>query len=225
MEHILVRTNGSQANQATALRNRELFEMANITVINLMSAPGAGKTSLLEATIPGLRGWYEVAVIEGDSETELDAERIRALGVPSHQINTGKVSHLDALVINSALTEFPVQGVDLLVIENVGNLICPAYYDLGEKLRLVVCSAVDGSDAPKKYPMMFRRADAIVVNKVDLAASGGAEVAELRRNLREANTTAPIFGVSCRTGVGLGAWLGWMRNAVARRDVLVATNA
>ena len=169
MEHILVRTNGSQANQATALRNRELFEMANITVINVMSAPGAGKTSLLEATIPGLRGWYEVAVIEGDLQTELDAERIRALGVPSHQINTGKVSHLDAPMINSALTEFPVQGVDLLFIENVGNLICPAFYDLGEKLRLVVCSAVDGADTPKKYPTMFRRADAIVVNKVDLA--------------------------------------------------------
>jgi hydrogenase nickel incorporation protein HypB len=225
MEHIFARTNGSQANQATALRNRELFEMANITVINLMSAPGAGKTSLLEATIPGLRGWYEVAVIEGDLQTELDAERIRALGVPSHQINTGKVSHLDAPMINSALTEFPVQGVDLLFIENVGNLICPAFHDLGEKLRLAVCSAVDGADTPKKYPTMFRRADAIVVNKVDLAASGGAEVAELRRNLREANARAPIFGVSCRSGVGLGAWLGWMRNAVARREVLAVTNA
>ncbi len=225
MEHILVRTNGSQANQATALRNRELFEMANITVINVMSAPGAGKTSLLEATIPGLRGWYEVAVIEGDLQTEFDAERIRALGVPSHQINTGKVSHLDAPMINSALTEFPVQGVDLLFIENVGNLICPAFYDLGEKLRLVVCSAVDGADTPKKYPTMFRRADAIVVNKVDLVASGDSDVAELRRNLREANASAPIFGVSCRTGVGLGAWLGWMRNAVVRREVLAVTNA
>ena len=225
MEQTFVRTNGSQANQETAGRNRELFEMANITVINIMSASGAGKTSLLEATIPGLRGWYEVAVIEGDLQTELDAERIRALGVPSHQITTGKVSHLDALMISSALTEFPVQGVDLLFIENVGNLICPAFFDLGEKVRLVVCSAVDGPDAPQKYPMMFRRADAIVVNKVDLATSGGADIAELRRNLREANATAPIFGVSCRTGVGLGAWLGWMRNAVARRDVLMATNA
>jgi len=225
MEHILVRTNGSQADQETAGRNRELFEMANITVINLMSAPGAGKTSLLEATIPGLRGWYEVAVIEGDLQTDLDAERIRALGVPSHQIKTGTVSHLDARMVNSALAEFPVQGVDLLFIENVGNLICPALCDLGEKLRLVVCSVTDGSDTPKKYPAIFRSADVIVVNKVDLAMSGGVDVAELRRNLREANATAPIFGVSCRTGVGLGAWLGWVRNAMARRSVLVATNA
>ena len=225
MEHILVRTNVSQANQATALRNRELFEMANITVINVMSAPGAGKTSLLEATIPGLRGWYEVAVIEGDLQTDLDAERIRALGVPSHQINTGKVSHLDAPMINSALTEFPVQGVDLLFIENVGNLICPAFYRFERITGLVVCSAVDGADTPKKYPTMFRRADAIVVNKVDLVASGDSDVAELRRNLREANASAPIFGVSCRTGVGLGAWLGWMRNAVVWREVLAVTNA
>jgi CobW/HypB/UreG, nucleotide-binding domain len=128
------------------------------------------------------------------------------------------VSHLDARMVNSALTEFPVQGVDLLFIENVGNLICPASYDLGEKLRLVVCSVTDGPDTPKKYPATFRSADVIVVNKVDLAMSGGVDVAELRRKLREANAKAPIFGVSCRTGVGLRglAWVGAERSGEAR---------
>lgn len=225
MDHILERTIGSKANKETAERNRELFEMANITAINLMSAPGAGKTSLLEATIPGLRGWYEVAVIAGDLQSELDAERLRAVGATSHQIKTGTVSHLDARMVNSSLTEFPVQGIDLLFIENVGNLICPAFHDLGEKLRLVVCSVTDGRDMPKKYPAIFQSADVIVVNKVDLAMSGGVDVAELRRNLREANATAPIFGVSCRTGVGQSAdggvnrslaWVGAKRSGAAR---------
>ena len=173
MDQVAVRTNVLQANQETAMRNRELFERERITAINLMSAPGAGKTTLLEATIQALRSQYRMAVIEGDLQTELDAERIRAMGIPSHQITTGTVCHLDARMIDRALAAFPVKDVELLFIENVGNLICPASYDLGEKLRVVVCSVAEGADKPKKYPVMFHKADAIVINKADLALPGG----------------------------------------------------
>ncbi len=225
MDQVAVRTNVLQANQETAMRNRELFERERITAINLMSAPGAGKTTLLEATIQALRSQYRMAVIEGDLQTELDAERIRAMGIPSHQITTGTVCHLDARMIDRALAAFPVKDVELLFIENVGNLICPASYDLGEKLRVVVCSVAEGADKPKKYPVMFHKADAIVINKSDLALPGGAEIEELRRNVREVNSKASLFAVSCRTAAGLESWFEWLRQAiVARKAVGAAGN-
>ena len=175
MDQVTIRTNVLQANQETAMRNRELFQREDITAINLMSAPGAGKTTLLEATIRALRGQYQIAVIEGDLQTELDAERIRAMGIPSYQITTGTVCHLDARMIDRALAAFPLKGVELLFIENVGNLICPASYDLGENFRVVVCSVAEGADKPKKYPVMFHKADAILINKSDLAMAGKTE--------------------------------------------------
>ena len=222
MDQVAVRTNVLQANQETAMRNRELFERERITAINLMSAPGAGKTTLLEATIQALRSQYRMAVIEGDLQTELDAERIRAMGIPSHQITTGTVCHLDARMIDRALAAFPVKDVELLFIENVGNLICPASYDLGEKLRVVVCSVAEGADKPKKYPVMFHKADAIVINKADLALPNKAEIEELRRNVREVNSKASLFAVSCRTGAGLESWFEWLRHAVVARKAVGA---
>jgi len=222
MDRIAVQTNVLKANQEAATENRRLFEREGMLVINLMSAPGAGKTSLLEATIRGLRDRYRLAVIEGDLQTDLDAQRIRALGTRSHQITTGTVCHLDARMIARALAEFPVQGLDLLVIENVGNLICPASYDLGEGLRVVICSVAEGPEKPKKYPVMFHKTDVVLLNKTDLAAASGVDLRELETNVREVNPMATVFPVSCRTGTGLEAWITWLQDAIASRTIAAA---
>lgn len=222
MERVSVQTNVLKANQELAAENRRLFAAERTLVINLMSAPGAGKTSLLEATIQGLRGRYQLAVIEGDLQTDLDAQRIRALGVRSHQITTGTVCHLDARMIARALAEFPVEGLDLLVVENVGNLICPASYDLGESLRVVICSLSEGPEKPKKYPVMFHKADVVLVNKTDLAEPSGSDLRELATNVREVNPKAAIFEVSCKTGAGLDLWFAWLSDAIASRGLAMA---
>lgn len=223
MDRVSVQTNVLKANQELAAENRRLFESEGTVVINLMSAPGAGKTSLLEATIRELRGRYQLAVIEGDLQTDLDSQRIRALGVRSHQITTGTVCHLDARMVAHALADFPVQGLDLLVIENVGNLICPASYDLGESIRVVLCSVAEGAEKPKKYPVMFHKADVVLLNKTDLTAASGVDLRELRTNVREVNPNTTIFEVSCRTGVGLDAWVGWLEDAIESRSVAAIT--
>jgi hydrogenase nickel incorporation protein HypB len=222
VDRVSVQTNVLKANQEIATENRRLFEREGTVVINLMSAPGAGKTSLLEATIRGLRDRYRLAVIEGDLQTDLDSQRIRALGTRSHQITTGTVCHLDARMVARALAEFPVQGLDLLVIENVGNLICPASYDLGESLRVVICSVAEGAEKPKKYPVMFHKADVVLLNKTDLATASGVDLRELETNVREVNPKATVFAVSCMTGVGLDAWVAWLRDAIASRSIAAA---
>ena len=216
-ERISVQANVLNANQQTAIANRELFAREGLIVVNLMSAPGAGKTTLLEGTLKAFRGQMRVAVIEGDLQTDLDAQRIKALGVRAHQITTGTVCHLDARMIARALEAFPVSGLDLLIIENVGNLICPASFDLGESLRVVVCSVAEGPEKPKKYPVMFNKANVVLVNKIDLADASGVNLTELERNIREVNPTATIFSLSARTGEGLDAWTNWIQNAVQTR--------
>ena len=213
-ERISVQTNVLNANQQTAAANREQFAGHGLLVMNLMSAPGAGKTTLLEATIKALRGKFRLAVIEGDLQTDLDAQRIEALGVRAHQITTGTVCHLDARMVSRALDVFPVNDLDLLVIENVGNLICPASFDLGESLRVVVCSVAEGPEKPKKYPVMFNKANVVLINKIDIAAASGVDVEELKANVREVNPTATIFALSSRTGEGLDAWTNWLQQAV-----------
>jgi hydrogenase nickel incorporation protein HypB len=218
MERVPVQTNVLMANQQTAAENRVLFEAEGLLVINIMSSPGAGKTTLLEATIKGLQGRFRLAVIEGDLQTDLDALRIRALGIRSHQITTGTVCHLDARMIARALADFPLEGLDLLVIENVGNLICPASFDLGEGLRVVLCSVAEGAEKPKKYPVMFHKADVILVNKIDLAEPSGVDLAELLSNVRQVNPTASIFPLSSRTGEGFSTWLDWLEYSVATRS-------
>lgn len=219
MDRIAVQTNILKDNQQAAAQNRRWFEQEGTLVINLMSAPGAGKTSLLEATLRNLREQHRVAVIEGDLQTDLDSERIRALGVQSHQITTGTVCHLDARMIARALAEFPVQGLELLIIENVGNLICPASYNLGEDFRVVIASATEGAEKPKKYPVMFNKADIVLLNKADLAALSGVDMAELERNVREVNPNAMVVALSCRTGEGLDVWITWLRDALASRKM------
>ena len=156
-------------------------------------------------------------MIEGDLQTDLDSQRIRALGIRSHQITTGTICHLDARMVARALGEFPVEGLDLLVIENVGNLTCPASYDLGESQRVVICSAAEGAEKPKKYPVMFHKADVVLLNKTDLAAASGVDLQELEKNVREVNPHAKVLPVSCRTGVGIDGWIAWLRDALADR--------
>jgi hydrogenase nickel incorporation protein HypB len=213
-ERISVQSNVLNANQQTAAANRVLFSGEDLMVMNLMSAPGAGKTTLLEATIKALRGQFRVAVIEGDLQTDIDAQRIQALGVRAHQITTGTVCHLDARMVARALEVFPVKDLDLLVIENVGNLICPASFDLGESLRVVVCSVAEGAEKPKKYPVMFNKANVVLINKIDLAMASGVEVRELEKNVREVSPHATIFALSSRTGEGLADWTTWLQQAV-----------
>jgi hydrogenase nickel incorporation protein HypB len=221
MERITVQTNVLKANQEAALENRRTFEREGLLVMNLMSGPGAGKTSLLEATIRALQGQCEIAVIEGDLQTDLDSERIRALGARAFQINTGTMCPLDGRMIARALQEFPIQGLDLLVIENVGNLICPASYDLGESLRVVLCSVAEGPEKPKKYPVMFYKADVILLNKMDLGLPSGQDQRELEKNVREVNPRAEVFALSCRTGEGLESWITWLQAAVTAQRQLI----
>jgi hydrogenase nickel incorporation protein HypB len=223
MDRVSVQTSVLKANQEAAAENRRLFEQDGTVVINLMSAPGAGKTSLLEATIPALKGQYSLAVIEGDLQTDLDSQRIRALGVRSHQITTGTVCHLDARMVARALAEFPIQSLRLLVIENVGNLICPASYDLGESLRIVICSLAEGPEKPKKYPVMFHKADVVLVNKTDLSAASDHDLSDLITNVGEVNPRATVFAISCRTGAGIEDWIGWLREAIAFRSNAVGS--
>ena len=220
-QRISVQTNVLNANQKTAAANRELFVHQGLLVMNLMSSPGAGKTTLLEATIKALRGRFSLAVIEGDLQTDLDAQRIQALGVRAHQITTGTVCHLDARMIAHALEVLSIDGLDLLVIENVGNLICPASFDLGEQLRVVICSVAEGAEKPQKYPVMFNKADVVLINKIDIANACGVDVDELTANVRRVNPGAIILKLSCRTGEGMAAWTQWLQEAIGVRSPAV----
>ncbi len=199
------------ANDAQALHNRAHLDAHGVRAINLMSSPGAGKTSLLEATIDALGNRCRMAVIEGDLETENDAARIRARGVRAEQIATGSACHLDAHMVHGALHRLPLEELDLVFIENVGNLVCPASFDLGQHANVALLSAPEGHDKPAKYPVMFRKADLVLLTKADLLAVLGdfdPDVAE--RCVRELANPAPVLRVSARTGTGMRGWLDWM---------------
>ena len=215
MHQISLGANILEANEKVAEENQKFFRNRGIFVVNVMSAPGAGKTSVLEETIQRIGDEYSLGVIEGDLLTTLDADRIAALGVPSFQITTGTVCHLDARMIHNALHGFSVEGFDLLFIENVGNLICPAEFYLGEDLRVMVYSVVEGADKPKKYPLMFNSADVVLLNKMDLLPYSGVDLDELERNVLEVAPAANIFAISCRTGAGFNEWLCWLRERIA----------
>ncbi|MBV9241069.1 MAG: hydrogenase nickel incorporation protein HypB [Acidobacteria bacterium] len=216
MHMIPVGTDIMETNERTAAENKEFFKKHGIYVVNLMSAPGAGKTSVLERTIAAVKGQFKLGVIEGDLVTNLDAERIAAMGVPSYQITTGSVCHLDAVMVHNAFHGFDITGFDLLFIENVGNLVCPAEFNLGEDLKIMVYSTVEGAEKPKKYPLMFHEADAVILNKIDLLPYSGVSAEELIRNVEEVNPEAPIFPVSCRTGQGIEAWIDWLTGRIGR---------
>jgi hydrogenase nickel incorporation protein HypB len=195
-----------------ATHNRHHFDQHRILTINLMSSPGSGKTALLEVTIDALHHEYRIGVIEGDLDTENDAKRIRAKGVPAHQIITGSACHLDAHMVHDALHQFPLSGLDILFIENVGNLVCPASFDLGQHRNVVLLSVTEGDDKPSKYPVIFRAADLVLFTKSDLLPvldDFSPERAE--ENLRNLASSAPVIQLSARHELGLQPWLDWLR--------------
>ncbi len=199
-----------EANDRIAEENRKKFKAAGVYVVNLMGAPGAGKTSLLERTIRELKPKLRIGVIEGDIVGSDDAERIGALDVPVVQINTGGACHLDANMINEVLDEFPLSDLDMLIIENVGNLVCPAEFNVGEDRKMMVLSIAEGHDKPLKYPLMFRESSALVLNKVDLLPYMNTNVQKIRNDSLALNPDLKIFEVSCATGAGINAWTQWL---------------
>jgi hydrogenase nickel incorporation protein HypB len=205
-----------QANDEQAAHNREHFDRHGVLAINLMSAPGAGKTSLLEATIDALRGELGIAVIEGDLETENDARRIRAKGVPAIQITTGTACHLDAHLVHDALHQLPLAGLDLLFIENVGNLVCPASFDLGAHYDVALLSVTEGDDKPAKYPVMFRMADLVLVTKTDLLdVIDDFSLARVREAVQALGRDTLVRTVKTRRSPWIGPWTDWLRQVVA----------
>ena len=211
-------------NDAVAAHNRAHFDAHAVLALDLMSAPGAGKTSLLEATIDALRGELRMAVIEGDLETENDARRIRAKGVPAVQISTGGACHLDAQMVHEALHDLRLEQVDLLFIENVGNLVCPAGFDLGQHRDVVLLSVTEGDDKPAKYPVLFRSADLVVLSKADLLPYvGDFEPARAERYVRDLASAAPLLTLSARSGAGMQTWLDWLRNELIAQRARAAS--
>jgi len=210
-------------NDNQAVHNRRHFDSHGVLAVNLMSSPGSGKTALLEATIDALKDEFRIGVIEGDLETENDAVRIRARGVPAYQITTGTACHLDAHMVHDALHHFPLAGLDILFIENVGNLVCPASFDLGQHRNVTLLSVTEGDDKPAKYPVMFRAADVVLITKSDLlAVLDDFDPARAESYLRNLASVAPVMRLSARNGVGLEAWLRWLRNELALQRARVS---
>jgi hydrogenase nickel incorporation protein HypB len=199
-----------EKNDEIAGQNRELFRRNGLFVLNLVSSPGAGKTSLLERTLEHLRGTLPVAVIEGDVQTDLDAQRVARYGVPAVQILTRGGCHLEAHLVREALRSIDLSAVRLLIIENVGNLVCPSNYDLGEDLKVVVASTTEGDEKPLKYPAMFRNSGVLIINKIDLVPHLDSDPALLRANALQINPQLRVFFTSCRTGEGIGEWCDWL---------------
>ena len=203
-------------NSEVAAENRRQFDSDGVFAVTLSSGPGSGKTSLLEQTLPRLRGQVQVGVIEGDIQTDRDAQRIGALDVPVVQIVTNGTCHLEARMIQEALPQIRLTELDLLVIENVGNLICPASYELGEHRRIVITSTTEGEDKPLKYPALFRKSQALVINKIDLLPFLDFDLEQAKEFARRVNPNLRIFETSCKTGQGIEPWADWLRAGVSR---------
>jgi len=203
-----------EKNDAIAAQIRDRLTDHNIFSVNLVSSPGSGKTSLVEKTIEKLSGRVKMGVIEGDVQTDLDAQRIDALNVPVVQIVTNGGCHLEANLVRDAMEQLDLSCTKLLIIENVGNLVCPSSYDLGENMKIVLCSTTEGDDKPLKYPAMFRRASALVINKIDLVPYVNCNLSDLRRHALSVNPDLKIFETSCRTGEGIDTWCDWLENQI-----------
>jgi hydrogenase nickel incorporation protein HypB len=204
-----------QKNDDIAGFNRRLFERFGIMVLNIVSSPGSGKTSLLEQMLARFRGRINAAVIEGDVQTDLDARRISVFGIPVVQIVTDGGCHVEAGLVRDAVANLTLDGVQLLLIENVGNLVCPANYDLGESMKVVVVSMTEGDDKPLKYPGMFRKASILVINKIDLTPHVSVDPEVLVRNALSINPNLKIFRTSCTTGEGIAELCTWVEEEVA----------
>lgn len=203
-----------EVNDRIAQENRRIFDEHNLLVFNLMSSPGAGKTSLLEKTIDRLKNDIRMGVIEGDIQSSKDAERIARKGIPVVQINTGGACHLDGNMIRDTFKEFDFADLDLLVVENVGNLVCPAEFKVGEDFKAMILSVTEGEDKPAKYPLMFHESKVLVINKVDLIPHLDLSVASIREEALKVNPKLVIFEVSCKTGEGIEAWCNWLKEEV-----------
>ncbi len=206
------------ANDRLAEENRSRLEAANLYTINLMASPGAGKTSLIEHTIKRLSGQLNLAVVDGDIATSIDADRAAAAGAEAVQINTGGECHLDAVMFQGALNQLDLTKYDLLMVENVGNLICPASFKLGTHQNVLIASIPEGDDKPYKYPTMYRGVDALVINKIDLMPYIDFDMEYFQRGVEVLNPGLVTFQISCRTGEGLEAWLTWLQKKVASHN-------
>jgi len=211
---VKVVTNILEANDRIASENRKIFDDAGVFVINIMSAPGAGKTTLIEKTINELKGKVKIGVIEGDIAGTDDAIRIENTGVPVVQINTGGACHLDANMISEVINDLPLKDLDLVIIENVGNLVCPAEFKVGENMKVMLLSITEGDDKPLKYPLMFQESSALVLNKVDLIEHTNADIGKIKKDSMSLNPNLKIFEVSCKTGEGISEWTGWLQSLV-----------
>jgi hydrogenase nickel incorporation protein HypB len=213
------------ANQNGADHNRAHFEEWGIVCVNLMSSPGAGKTQLLERTLQALNPECKMAVIEGDMTTELDAERLRQYGVPVIAINTGRACHLDSKMvaggIHSLSHEHDPASLDLVWVENVGNLVCPAEFEVGEHAKVALLSVTEGEDKPLKYPIMFREADCLIITKTDLIPYLEIDLERIKANVRQVNPQVSIFAVSTKTLEGFEDWLQWVRQLIVQKGVCV----
>jgi hydrogenase nickel incorporation protein HypB len=205
------------ANDRLAEENAQLLVGKDILTLNIMASPGAGKTSLIVQTIEALAGRARIGVIEGDVASRVDADTIEALGIPVVQINTGGTCHLDANMVHGALDQLPLKELDLLFIENVGNLICPTDFALGERIKVMISSIPEGDDKPYKYPAMFAAVDAIVVNKIDLLPYLEFDLEGFRKLVTGLNSDVKVFEVSCKTGEGIEAWADWLVSATSKK--------
>ena len=199
------------ANDQLAAANRARLDAAGVFALNVMASPGAGKTSLIMRTVERLREEFRIGAVDGDIATTIDADRIASLGVPTVQINTGGACHLDAVMLQSALPRLPLEELDLLIVENVGNLVCPASFKLGVHRDVLIASVPEGDDKPYKYPVMYRGVHGLVLNKMDVLAAFDFDVDYFRRGVEALNPGLAFFPLSCKTGEGLEAWLSWLR--------------
>ena len=221
MSEIKVVTNILQTNDEITAKNKKLLDEKGIYVINLMSSPGSGKTSLLERIIAKLKNDINIAVIEGDIYTTKDAQRIEAQGVPVIQINTGGACHLDAEMIRGALNELTIDKIDLLVIENVGNLVCPAEFEIGEDIKISVLSTTEGNDKPLKYPLMFEKSGVVILNKLDLIEFTDFDKEEFYRDIKSLNANADTFETSCVKNQGIDEICSWLMSNIKNKKIKI----
>jgi len=203
------------ANDRLAVANRDRLDAAGIFAINLMASPGAGKTSLITRTVEALLPEFSMAAVDGDIATTIDADRIAALGVPTVQINTGGACHLDAVMLQEALSRLHLEGLELLIVENVGNLVCPASFDLGVHRNVLIASVPEGDDKPYKYPVMYRGVDVVLLNKIDVLDAFDFDIDYFRRGVEVLNPGLAFLPLSCKTGEGVAEWLAWLRGEIA----------